>query len=81
MATRSFDVLVAKDFEIELEGKKERRTSWNRIGRAWPTKNPESISFELFIFPGQKYVLQMGEKRNPFRTPFETFEQIGGENE
>jgi hypothetical protein len=80
MATRSFDVLVAKEFEMELDGKKEKRTAWNRVGRAWPGRNGDAISFELFLFPGQKYVLHMGERRTQVRTPFETFDQVGGEN-
>lgn len=81
MVTKSFDVLVAKEFEIDQGGGKlEKRTAWNKVGRAWPGKNPDAIGFELFLFPGQKYILHMGQRLEKVRTPFETFESLGGEH-
>lgn len=81
MDTKSFDVLVAKEFEVDQGGGKvEKRTAWNRVGRAWPGRNPEAIGFELFLFPGQKYILHMGQRLQKVRTPFETFDSIGGEH-
>lgn len=78
--SKSFDILVAKEYELTtFEGAREPRTAWNRVGRAWLGKTPDSIGFELFLFPGQKYILHLGERKQ-IRTPFETFESVGGEN-
>ena len=81
MATRSFDVLVAKEFEAQVDGVPQTRTAWNRVGRAWKGRKAEIISIEFFHFPGQKYVPHMGEKKFETPTPFETFDQVGGEHE
>ncbi len=81
MSGKSFDVLVAKDFEANVDGKPQKRTAWNRVGRAWRGKKPETFSFELFLFPGQKYVLHLGDRTFQRPTPFENFDQVGGNNE
>lgn len=61
-----YDILVAKEYEAKLNGVSEKRTAWNRVGRAWASKSGESLSFELYMLPSQRYVIQMqnnqGEK-------------------
>lgn len=59
MNSSSFDVLVAKEYEKKQNGVVEKKTAWNRVGRAWPSKSGNSISLELFLFPGQRYVIQL----------------------
>lgn len=53
-----FDVIVAKEYETKHNGVSEKRTAWNRVGRAWASKNGGSLSFELFMLPSQRYVVQ-----------------------
>lgn len=62
MMTKFFDVLVPKEYESKQNGKTEMKTAWNRIGRAWPSKSGESMSFELFVLPNQRYVIQLKDK-------------------
>jgi len=62
---RFFDIVVAKEYEIRSNGIAEKRTAWNRVGRAWPSKSGESLSFELFLLPNQRYVLQLSDKNAP----------------
>jgi hypothetical protein len=60
-----FDILVAKEYETKQNGTLEKKTAWNRVGRAWSSKSGSSMSFEMFMFPGQRYVVQFehqGEK-------------------
>lgn len=59
MDIQFYDVLVAKEYETRQNGKIERRTAWNRVGRAWTSKSGESMSFELYLIPNQRYVVQM----------------------
>ncbi|MEZ4815521.1 MAG: hypothetical protein R3A80_09995 [Bdellovibrionota bacterium] len=54
-----FDVVVAKEYTIKIAGKDEKRTAWNKVGRAWISGSGESVSFELFLIPGQRYVVQL----------------------
>ncbi len=63
MNNKFFDVLVAKEYEIKQNGSVEKRTAWNKIGRAWVSRSNESLSFELYLIPNQRYVIQMGDKR------------------
>lgn len=58
MNSQFFDILVAKEYEVKVNGMPERRVAWNRVGRAWPSKSGESLSFELFMLPSQRYVIQ-----------------------
>ena len=62
-----FDILVAKSFEVTKDGLPEKRTQWNRVGRAWPAKTSEVLHVELFLFPGQRYQIHM--KDEPEETP------------
>lgn len=59
MDIQFYDVLVAKEYETRQNGKSEKRTAWNRVGRAWTSKSGESMSFELYLIPNQRYVVQM----------------------
>jgi hypothetical protein len=63
MNTRSFDIFVAKDFETIQNGTPEKRTIWNKVGRAWPSKSAESLSFELYLLPNLRYVIQLKERK------------------
>ncbi|MCB0351718.1 MAG: hypothetical protein KDD38_11080 [Bdellovibrionales bacterium] len=47
---KSFDIIVAKEFQTTVNGKVENRKVWNRVGRAWHSKSGESMSFELYQF-------------------------------
>ena len=62
MNGKFFDVVVAKEFETNQRGQRERRTVWNKVGRAWPSKSNESISFELFFLPNVRYVLNLRDR-------------------
>ena len=63
MNIQFFDIVVAKEYETYKDGKAEKKTAWNRVGRAWPSKSGESLSFELYMLPNQRYVLQLNDKR------------------
>ena len=54
-----FDILVAKEYEAKQGDGYEKRTAWNRVGRAWQSKNGNSLSFELYMLPSQRYVIQL----------------------
>ncbi len=57
-----FDVVVAKEYETNQGGRLEKRTAWNKVGRAWPSRSSESISFELFLIPNVRYVLHLKDR-------------------
>lgn len=68
MNNRFFDIVVAKEYETRQNGIPEKKTAWNKVGRAWASKSGESLSFELFLLPNQRYVLQLTEKSAPRET-------------
>ncbi len=57
-----FDVIVAKEFTIKNGETEEKRTQWNKVGRAWASQSGDSVSFELFLIPNQRYVVQLKSK-------------------
>jgi len=57
-----YDVVVAKEYTVKNNGVQEKRTAWNRIGRAWVSGSKESISFEIFLLPGQRYVINLRDR-------------------
>lgn len=61
---KSFDIIVAKEYETKHDGQVIKKTAWNRVGRAWPSKSYESLSFELYMFPNQRYVIQLKDREN-----------------
>jgi hypothetical protein len=67
MNNQFYDILVAKEYETKQNGTSEKRTAWNRVGRAWPSKAGGTLSFELYMLPSQRYVIQLqnnqGEKQ------------------
>lgn len=69
---KSYDVIVAKEFTTKNNGKEEKRTVWNRVGRAWPSQSGESLSFELYLLPNMRYVIQLKEKEQTQNKPEET---------
>lgn len=64
MNNKFFDILVAKEYETKLNGVSNKKTQWNRVGRAWASKSGESLSFELFMLPNQRYVVQMTDRKS-----------------
>jgi hypothetical protein len=54
-----FDIIVAKEYETKQNGITEKKTAWNRVGRAWQSKSGNSLSFELYMLPSQRYVIQL----------------------
>jgi len=69
-----FDVIVAKEYETKTNGTVEKKTAWNQVGRAWTSKTSDSLCFELFLIPNQRYVIQLKEKLKPQSMPdFEDF--------
>ena len=58
-----FDILVAKEYETRQNGHPEKKTAWNKVGRAWPSKSSESMSFELFLLPNVRYVIQLRDNQ------------------
>ncbi len=73
MNSNSYDVVVAKEYEIIQDGRPVKRTAWNRVGRAWRSKSSDAISFELFLIPNQRYVISL---REPERANAEQTETI-----
>jgi len=63
MNTKFFDVIVAKEYETRVNGQVEKKTAWNRVGRAWPSRSGESLSFELYLLPNQRYVIQLQDRK------------------
>ena len=59
MNNQFYDILVAKEYETKQNGTSERRTAWNRVGRAWTSKTGGALSFELYMLPSQRYVIQL----------------------
>jgi len=57
-----FDVIVAKEYVTRQNGKEEKKTAWNKVGKAWASQSGESLSFELFLLPGSRYVIQLKNK-------------------
>jgi len=62
MNIKFYDVIVAKEYETRQSGHLEKKTAWNRIGRAWQSKSGDSLSFELYLMPNQRYVIQLKDR-------------------
>lgn len=62
MSAKFFDVIVAKEYFVKNNGRDEKKTAWNKIGRAWLSQSGESLSFEMFMLPNQRYVVQLKDK-------------------
>lgn len=54
-----FDIIVAKEYETKQNGTPEKKTAWNRVGRAWISKSGGAVNFELYMLPSQRYVIQL----------------------
>jgi hypothetical protein len=63
MSNSFFDILVAKEYETKQNGILEKKTAWNKVGRAWPSKASGSLSFELYMLPSQRYVIQLNNNQ------------------
>lgn len=60
-----YDIFVAKEYETRVNGHPEKKTAWNKVGRAWPSKSSESLSFELYLLPNMRYVIQLRDPERP----------------
>jgi hypothetical protein len=81
MSSRIFDLIVAKEIEVNLGGVKEKKTMWNKVGIAWPTKSSGAVSIEFFFIPNVRYVLvprELDQGRNQSK---EEDAQVGGAHE
>lgn len=56
---QSYDILVAKDYETQKNGISEKKTIWNKVGKAWNAQSSENLSLEFFHLPNQRYVLAL----------------------
>jgi len=65
MNNKFYDVIVAKEYISRQNGREEKKTAWNKIGRAWASQSGDSLSFELFMLPNQRYVVQLKDKNQP----------------
>lgn len=68
MNNKFFDIFVVKEYLTRQSGTSEPKTAWNKVGRAWISKSGEALSFELFLLPNQRYVVQLKDKVNGFET-------------
>lgn len=57
MNNNSYKVLVAKEYEIQQDGRLVKKTAWNRVGRAWKSQLTDALNLELFLIPNQRYVI------------------------
>lgn len=64
-----FDIVVAKEYTTKVAGKDQKRTFWNKVGRAWPSQSGESMNFELFLIPNQRYVMQLNNNSEKTEKP------------
>jgi hypothetical protein len=71
MNNKFFDVFVAKEYETRQGGQPEKRTVWNKVGRAWAAKSSESLSFELFLLPNLRYVIRLKDRQQEEQKPEE----------
>ena len=63
MNNKFFDVIVAKEYETRTNGQVEKKTAWNRVGRAWSSRSGEALNFELYLIPNQRYVIQLQDRK------------------
>jgi hypothetical protein len=62
MNPQFFDILVPKEYDAKQNGTVEKKTAWNKVGRAWMSKSLDSLSFELYMHPNQRYVIALKDK-------------------
>lgn len=63
MNNKFYDVIVAKEYETKQNGTLQKRTKWNRVGKAWASRSGDSLSFELYLIPNQRYVVQLKDRQ------------------
>ena len=69
MSNKNYDVVVAQEYEIIVNGKPEKKTKWNPVGKAWPSKNGNSLLFELYLIPGNRYLVSLKAKEKTESVP------------
>ncbi len=63
MSTKFYDVIVAKEFQVIENGKPQKRTKWRQVGSAWASKSGNALNLELFMFPGERYLVKLQNKQ------------------
>jgi hypothetical protein len=58
--TKYFNVLVAKEFEGNKNGKPEKVTLWHKVGQVWQSRASENLNLELYLVPNQRFVIALG---------------------
>jgi hypothetical protein len=81
MSSKIFDLIVAKEIEVNQGGVREKRTLWNKVGMAWPTKSSEALSIEFFFIPNVRYVLVPRDSNQGKNQSKEMEAQVGGAHE
>lgn len=69
MNNKFYDIVVAKEYETKQNGQTEKRTAWNKVGRAWQSKTSDSLSFELYLVPNQRYVISLKDRESQPAAP------------
>ncbi len=70
-----YDIIIPKTYDIPNKGTIEKRTIWNRVGRAWNAKTGDALRFELFLFPNQPFLINFKERPSS-STPPKSAEQL-----
>jgi len=78
MNSKIFDLIVAKEIEVNQGGVRERKTLWNKVGIAWPTKSSGALSIEFFFIPNIRYVLVPRDSNQGGNETKEKEAQVGG---
>lgn len=63
MNIKFYDVIVAKEFQVIENGKPQKRTKWRQVGSAWASKSGNALNLELFMFPGERYLVKLQDKQ------------------
>lgn len=67
MKAQYHDVLVLKEYETYSNGVVTKHKSWNKVGRAWRSRSEKALNLELFLIPGQKYVVSLRDEQTSAR--------------
>ena len=81
MSSKIFDLIVAKEIEVNQGGVRERKTLWNKVGIAWPTKSSGAFSIEFFFIPNVRYVLVPRDSDQGKSETKEKEAEVGGAHE
>lgn len=74
MKRNYFNVVVPKEYEVIENGQTEKRTFWNKVGQAWHSKSGDALHVELFLLPGQRYLISLKDRKP--ESDFESFQDV-----